>query len=67
MKLHKEQFDKFISGQKQDAEIKDREMALQLDEIRRQLVAKQEEERQTLIASHNEEVTGFSGGWLSTD
>lgn len=60
MKLHKEQFDRFINGQKQDAEAKDSEMAMQLEDIRRQLAAKQEDEKNALISHHNEEVKSYT-------
>ena len=56
MKLHKEQFDKFVTSQKKDSEEKENETNKRIDEVRKQLMAEWDAEKEGLIASHAEEV-----------
>ena len=57
MSLHKEQFDNFVTAQKEDAEMKERETERRIQEIRERIMKEQDEKKEALVSTHEEEVT----------
>ena len=56
IKLHKDQFDKFIVAQKKDAETREEETTQKLEEMRIKMTEEYNMEKQKLTAAHAEEV-----------
>ena len=56
IKLHKDQFDKFIVAQKKDAETTEEETTKKFEEMRIKMTEEHKIEKQKLTAAHAEEV-----------
>ena len=61
MKLHKEQFDKYVTAQKKDSEAKEHEVENRIEEIRKQMMTERDTEKEEIIAAHAEEVGKLPG------